>query len=84
MNTERIFSNRLDELKKQNTEQTSVSDSIKEGSIGLEGLNKAAVNVEHGLLQDEIQSNQQDEATDVIIAKGDASIFIVFRDESQD
>ena len=75
------LANRINELR-QNFEQTPELDLSKEGGLGLEGWDKAVANAEHELLQEEIKSNPQDDASDVIVAKGDGQIFIV-SDESQ-
>jgi E3 Ubiquitin ligase len=75
------LSNRLDELK-QNIGQTPELDLSKEAGVSMEGWKNAVANAEHGLLQEESKSNLQEDATDVIIAKGDQEIFIV-SDESQ-
>ncbi|MBF0504669.1 MAG: hypothetical protein HQL14_06150 [Candidatus Omnitrophica bacterium] len=75
------LSSRLEELK-QNIQPASELDLSKEGNIGPQGWSQAVASAEHGLLQEEIKSNFQDDASDVIIAKGDGQIFIV-SDESQ-
>jgi hypothetical protein len=76
------LSDRLSEVR-QNVQQASDLDLSKEVGIGIAGWKRAEANAEHGLLQEEIKSDPQDVAIDVIIAKGDSSEIFIVSDESQ-
>jgi len=76
------LSKRLADVK-QYVQQQPDLDLINQGGIGIEGWKRAEANAEHELLQEESKSNPQDEAIDVIIAKGDDGQVFIVSDESQ-